>query len=231
MKRLLPFLMLVLFIQPADAVVFISGTSGAGACSTSISDDFSGTLTLWSDLGTSGSWTINSGQVEVTVRSVLLYTDEQTCVAGTQWAMAKVDLSQDNVYGGFYFRSQNDQTTYAYAVRYEEPNVLFRWRYCGGTANSNTASSCISLGTWTRTLDNNDYYGVEITGTGDATEVKIYDLGTTAINYSNWASSADSMTTLTDNPGVYAADTGKYIGLYDGAGNIVGFDDFSGGSE
>jgi len=231
MKRLLPFLMLMLFSLPADAVVFISGTSGTGACSTSISDDFSGTLSKWTELGTAGNWAIVSGQAKVTDNSVLIYTDEQTCVAGTQWAMTKIDLSLGNVYGGLYFRSQNDATTYAYAVRYEETGIDFRWRYCGGAANSDVAASCVTIGSWlNHTLQDGDYYGAEITGTGTNTVVKIYDLGTTAKNYSNWATSNDGGTTLTDDP-AQAADTGRYVGYYSGAAGDIGFDDFEAGSD
>ena len=235
MKKLIFILAVLLAVTflalQAQSVVFISGTSGGGACSTSISDDFSGTLSKWAELGTSGNWAIVSGQAKVTDKSVLIYTDEQTCVAGTQWAMTKIDMSLGAVYGGLYFRSQNDATTYAYVVRYEEPNDDFVWRYCGGAANSDVASNCTNVGTWfNHVLDDGDYYGIEVAGTGTGTEVKIYDLGTTAINYSNWASSADSVTTLTDDPG-QAADTGKYIGLYSGATGDIGFDDFSGGSE
>lgn len=214
----------------SGAVDFVTGSSDS-ACSTSISDAFAGDLTLWSEHGTSGMWTITSAEAYASDQSVLLYTDEQTCTV-TQWAMAKFLITYGQIYSGFYLRSQNDETQYSYALRYEETETDFVWRYCGGSNNGNVAEACqdISTTVWDRTLNDGDYVGVEITGAGDLTVVKVYDLGVSAKSYANWASSADASVTFTDNP-TYPADTGKYIGLYNGGSTDVAFDDFQAGSE
>lgn len=217
------------FIQTSASNFTGSGTfvvgATSGTCATSISDDFSGDLTLWSEHGTSGLWTITSGEAVVTDKSVLLYTDEQTCTI-TQWVMYKFTPSVSTTYSGAYLRSENDETTYAYAVRYEDTANQFAWRFCGGDNNSDQASACQTLKTWSNDLTINDYVGIDIAGTGDATTVTIYDLGTTAKDHANWASSNDASQALTASP-TYPADAGKYVGLYSGYTSDGGFDDFT----
>ena len=151
-----------------------SVTSGAtttgGSCSTTIADDFSGTLGKWADLG-DGDWRIASGELESRDPGVTLYTPEQTCTL-TQWGMMKYSNSSADAYAGFYLRSENNESTYAYAVRFEDASAnQFAWRYCGGADNSNTAATCQTIAIWERILDLEDYFGVDITGTGTDTVV------------------------------------------------------------
>ncbi len=234
MRYLFTLIILLTLATPAHAVMFISGTSAVGgtACSTTIADDFSGDLSKWTEPWTSSLWSIVTGEARGTGQAVLLYTDETTCTV-TQWVMAKF-AHPSNTFLGVYLRSQNDESTYAYAVRWEDGTGGndFQWRYCGGSANSNTGENCTTIGSgWTpgTPLDTDDYVGVEITGTGTNTEVKIYDLGTTAKNYSNWATSNDQTITLTDDP-AQEANVGKYVGVHNGAGTNVFIDDFSAAS-
>jgi len=230
MRVLLIVVIMMLMVVPADAVVFISsgGALGSAPCTTSISDDFSGDLSLWTEHGTSGQWDIFSTTLRGLDQSVILYTDEQTCTV-TQWMMAKFDYDT-NSYAGFYFRSENNESAGAYGLRWEQNGGKFMWRHCGGAANSNTAEDCTDIGAgWTRALDDNDYVGVTVAGTGTDTVVTIYDLGTSAVPYANWAASADSSQALTDDPG-QEANVGKYVGFYNGASVDVYFDNFTAGS-
>jgi len=228
-KGLIVFVIL-LMAAPVTAVMFIGGDGEISGCSSNITDDFDAGLIKWNQL--SGTWTISASEAQDSVQGVMIYDDEQTCTV-TQWAMVKFNLPGSGAYGGLYMRSQNSGSTYAYAVRYEQPATQFAWRYCGGGDHSNDPDSCTTIDSggavWSRTLDDNDYYGVEITGTSTSTEVKIYDLGVTAISYPNWAASADSMATLTNDPDQDAA-TGRYVGLYNGASQTIAFDDFAAGS-
>ena len=211
-------------VAPAYAVIFISG-GGGGECSTSITDDFSSDLTLWSELGVSGLWTITSGEITAATEGTIIYTDEETCTV-QQWVMMKFG---EGGYGGAYFRSQNNESTYAYTVRYQASGTLkFAWRYCGGADNSNTAELCQDVVTWNHTLHNNDYYGIEVSGTGNDTVVTVYDLGVSAKQHANWAVSSDSSNQWTTNP-AFAADVGKYTGVYHGNSTLLALDDFTAG--
>jgi len=218
---------MLLIATPVSAVMFIGGdgaVGGGAGCSTSIEDGFSGTLSKWTEHGTSGQWSITSGELKGLNQSVILYTDEQTCGV-EQWIMAKWRVSTSG-YAGIYFRSSNNESAGAYAVRYEKPATDIVWRSCGGAQNSNTAENCTTIATWDYTLTDDNYVGVHVTGTGNDTVVNVYDLGVSAINFANWAASADSSTSFTTNPG-QAADVGTYVGAYNGSSPDLYLDDYT----
>lgn len=221
MKRLLVFLLLCLPLM-GQGIISVSGRrEPVGGCSTSISDDFSGTLSKWKYNSGSG-WGIVSGQLETNNTSAsLIYNDEATCTV-TQWA--EVEEDHAGPYGGFYFRSTDNSSEYAYALR-RQSNGRLMWRYC--TGHSCTDIESTGAGT---TWAGGECIGMRVSGTGTSTTVEIWNHGATCsgTDPSSWGT-ADA--TLTNDPG-QEANTGTYIGLYYGASTIdLRFDNFAGGSE
>ena len=200
-------------------IIPISGRRDA-APGGGIEDDFSGDLSKWTQLTTSGSnWTITADVLDDEETSgVIIYTDEQTSTI-SQWVMWEY---VDGNYKGAYFRSTNNSGELAYALRrHSNANADLVWRHC-------TGHSCSDIDTWDTTINPGDCIGMEITGTGSGQELDVWDLGSGGcpVARGSWGSADD---TLVNTSGNYA-DTGKYVGLYSGSGSGTGkFDNFSAG--
>jgi hypothetical protein len=190
----------------------------AGGCSSSISDDFSGTDAKWTHLTGSG-WTVGGGLLVISDEASYIYDDEETCNI-SQWA--SVERVDESSYQGIYLRSDNNASNYAYAFRWTNgaPAAAVDWRYCLG-------HSCTTIeSTSSVQLDIGDCLGVEIDGTGDDTVARIWDLGAGPCTaHASWGT-ADA--TLTNNP-TNAADVGKYTGTYCGAAGSGQMDTFAAG--
>lgn len=187
-----------------------------------IEDDFSGDLSKWTLLTGSPTPTIESGVLRIDGQLVYIYTDEQTSTI-SQWLLVQYVNHEfnDSDNGGVYFRSTNNASQRAYTVRIEPTNQVLVWRHCAGTSCTDVEESTVTG------IDEGDWYGVEVTGTGTDTEVKVWDFGTSApANRASWGTADD---TMTNDPGT-AADTGKYVGLYKGStAEYMDFDNFSAG--
>lgn len=210
--------------------MFSIGTGGGGttqACTSNVSDDFSGDLSNWTEYGSTSAWAITNGYAEASTKSVFLYTDEPTCSAN-HWVMAQF-IFEDGAAPLLYFRAENDETTYAYVILYDDLAEEFDWGFCGGPENSNSYEQCdgVTAGAWSRILNSGDFVGVDVTGTNNDTVVRVCDLGVSAVSHANWAASG-TCNTWTDNP-VYIANTGTYIGIMDFDSFTVGFDDVTAG--
>ena len=138
-----------------------------------------------------------------------------------QWGVVSVSYTDADAstYAGHYFRSDGNMANVAYALRYERTVTDIVWRYC-------TGASCTTIATWDHSLDDGDSFGYEVEGTGNDTVLRVWDFGGSVPARGSWGA-ADH--TFTDNP-ASAANTGTYIGLYDGHVNLASFDDFAGGS-
>lgn len=249
MKKLLSlmgvFLLFLFFITPGSGriievpeldarmnVIMLGGSVPAGdGCS--ISDDFSSDpATDWTKLGDGTTWNWDSGNENVDIAGAVAIYD--TCETSTvsQWVAAQNVTASGPA--GVYFRSQNNELTYAYAVRWDN---IWRFRYCG----VNDAESCSDIAVSAAySLDAGDYFGVEISGTGTSTLVKVYDFGGGGVParvswgtcvYGVYGTSIGSPSCSVENdqadPG-QVANTGKYVGLYSGGASET-FDDFSAG--
>ena len=95
-----------------------------------------------------------------------------------------------------------------------------QWRDC-------LAAVCTDIDDANVDIQDDDYFGFEVTGTGDNTELRVWDFDDTPpASRAAWGV-ADQ--TLTGNPN-NAADVGKYVGLYDGSDSSWDeFDNFSAG--
>lgn len=192
----------------------------AAGSPTTISEDFSGTdLSAWTQQ--SGTWvldTVNDNLDTPAGSGLISHNTELDTV--TQYASVKYVSSDFNAYTGIYFRFDGNTSNYAYTVRYQNPTSDFVWRYC-------TSYNCTTIGSsWPNVLDDGDYYGIEVEGTGTNTIVRLWDFGPSVPARGLWGP-ADH--TWTDNPS-HVADTGKYVGLYSGASDLATYDDFEAGT-
>lgn len=214
MKLLALTLALPLLLQ----TYIIPGRPHIAAAGGGIEDDFSGDLSKWTQLvSQSGDWTIN-GSDELTTGStwgVIIYTDEQTDTI-SQWFQYR---HVEGLYGGTRFRSVNDDEEYSYTLR---PNATgdLDWCYCLG-------EDCWVIEITTGKYSEGDCIGAEVTGTGDATRLDIWNHGTGACpERGSWGSEDDTLLSDPSN----AADVGKYVGFYSGYdGDEQIFDNFSAG--
>ena len=203
-------------IDPVKTIVNNS-TQGASA----ITDDFADTDAKWTTLAGT-AWSITGGLFQsASASGVEVYTDAQTSTV-TQTLQAQWRNSVPN-YGGVYFRSTNNDAEYAYALRYS--NVKgWEWRYCTGTTCTtiqNNTDNGVSSGTHF-VSDTEDYFAVQVTGTGDSTVVGVQDCGASPCTLGSFSANF----TFEANP-AQVADTGKYVGVYNGSNSTIDFDNFS----
>lgn len=205
-------------------------------------DDFStDPSSRWTKLsGSDWTWSSGNENVRMLNSGTYIYTNQQTDTV-SQYAYVSYDQSNGgSAYAGLYFRSTNNATEAAYTVRYEEVGDDYRWRACEGHSCTTIASIL------NQPLTDDDFYGIEVTGTSDSTSVTIYDCGTTEPVGGDF-SGCSNLGTMTDNPrsictGAGApvsyctgsgtgtgADSGTYTGLYNGSSADIDFDDFGGG--
>ena len=97
-----------------------------------------------------------------------------------------------------------------YLISFDADDDLVRWDYfptAGGTA--------VSVETKALTISYPFTAGVIVSGTGDDTEIRVWDSPTndTPTDASNWDSGSDPADVTLDANPVTAADSGKYVGI------------------
>lgn len=165
-----------------------------------------------------GTYTWDSTNANIDIDDGGNVVTYNTTLAAADSGYATVKFVIENVYSGFYFRSDNNMGNVAYSLRYNGSSTWV-WRYC-------TGASCTDVQSFSNSFTDNHYYGIEWRGTGNDTEVKFWDFGATPPPPRGLWGTADA--TLTNNPGS-AADNGTYVGLYDGGTSPDTFDDFEAG--
>ncbi len=207
------------YIAGANSEAIVSGE-------VTISDDFSTDISSgWTE--DDGNWIYDSGNenVDAPANERGMLSNNTMLDNVNQYVAVEYDNIAASSYGGFYLRYTGSYSDPGYAVRYNIGSASFEWRSC-----ATGADSCSTFATSSsHTLHAGDYVGVEIEGTGNDTVVRIWDFGTSVPARGSWGAATF---TFTDNPST-AADTGKYVGLYDGgigAANFVTFDNFSAGT-
>lgn len=171
------------------------------------SDAFGGTLTAWTEITSGGftsGWSISGGYVKYSATGsnkagCLLHNTE--CTDATQWA--KVKIVTIGVYGAPAIVLRYNNTSSYYAVEPGGDGKVYWW---GPTYADEIANSPLSFA-------NGDSIGVTVTGTGNATTVRVWKnpTGNSPDSVSLWGGASPGVT-FTNDPST-GADGGKKCGV------------------
>ena len=221
------------------AVIAAKNAGGGGAGQT-FSDAFAysdGELEsvssgVWEKLVGNDS-SVASGLFGLVVDAIYIYATPVDTIS--QYAAVQLNPVSVAAYNGLYLRhvDKDAADTKAYALRSNQSDSM-SLRYCTGTSCTDIPASTIS-----QVLGENDSIGIEVTGTDDATQWKVWwwdnvappareSWGTCKFGFYVSGQTATSCTTNTSvtDLGANYADTGKYAGLYSGGGGTQLFDEF-----
>ena len=230
MRKLLLLLMCAPLLMGGSTRVMVLQPQAVvgGPCSTTIAEDFSGTLAKWNDL--SGTWSISAGELIATYATgVILYDDDVFCTVN-QWVSFQTQSTTS--YLGAKLRAvASDLSNPSYVLRQSGTEFIVI-RSCQG-------ASCDDIGTWNlvRSIAAGEYFGADVQGTGSSTVFRLYLLGSSDPgDQSTWASPGlcvcnGCATTATyegygctggqnwtDPTGLHGyADSGLYSGMYSGS--------------
>lgn len=217
-------------IQAAHKKAIARKNVEVGGEPTTISEDFSTNPigTRWT--AEIGTFVYDSGNENldcVSSATGLLSHDTQLDTINQYVVVQYVSIPETS-FAGIYFRFDGNTSNNAYAVRYEAAADRFLWRTLTGV----TGLGDIEFQAHSLTIG--DYVGITCTGTADSTIVKIWDFGVSPPGDPHDPSSWGAATyTFTNNPDSdKRADSGRYVGLYDGGTNaaVATFDNFSAGT-
>jgi len=214
-------LFIMLFLQSQAVVSNSGGGSSPPAGGDCIADSFHYDMTT----DPTGDFTVKVGSVNYDA------TDDEIDLTGnpTVWTLNDSLCSNDIwlawqwgsvvTYSGGYFRTDNNMSNNAYALR-NNADTNWPWRRCiGGGCNDLQVLTAGPPG-------DGDYGGLEVEFTGDATIVRVWHWGSTPPPARGSWGTADM--TYTTNPGAYDA-VGYFVGLYNGDSSADSFKMFAGG--
>lgn len=197
-------------------------------------------LDNWTEIGPGGRYSISSNQLLITPNADTQHTAiiYDTPVSSLK-QHAKVQLigwTGEGTYGPrLVFRRTGGAGEKFYQVGVENQTpTRVRWSYGTDDADLAPAADIQNDGYFGASFVEGDWLGAEVSGTGDATVVKVWrwtaDPGDYDEAFTNWGSPD---VTYETNPGANACDTGLYIGLYcyfsSYSGRTTTVDNFTGG--
>src|SRR5574343_1216997 len=215
MKKLLLVFLLVPVLVWAGQGTIPTGhvvTVGGGTSYQDFSDSFTGTSGAppgWTALHGS-TWSLNNNNLYTATANqtdAIVYSTQTNTV--NQYNSIQITEDTYDEYPGLVFR-RTGSGGYYYKIDFHLGTNSVTWYYGTDDADGSPDGS-IATGTFSTNLAAGDYVYADCIGTGNDTVIRVWKSTGSPGAYSTWGSSPQ--VTFTTDPGAYAADIGKYIGV------------------